>query len=318
MPEDIIEEVSELEEIEEDPEKEVPETEHDETSAFESDNTEAEKAEESGIEVPKEEPEGEIKAEEEEKEGEEEELESEEDEDIARGKELIDETAAVKKEIEERETKEEAKEEYSPFTVKYTREDIETFQNVIPENLLPDTAILPDGTELDFKEVLEPEIPIAAAAIANNIVQQLVANGYLVSGEQLQAVNQAFDDKLFIRTLTNKADGVPKALEIYKSDGFKAWFKDQGAEITALMDSGDPKDHIRVFKRFLGQAGKDEADEKIKKIDGKRKKAKEKFDAIHKTTVKNKGPAKKKSGVSPEDEERAGFDEKDSDDDFFS
>ena len=242
------------------------------------------------------------------------------DEDVARGKEVLE--AQEKADADVAAAAAAAKTEriesggYSPYNEVNNPETIEFIKGVIPPGLFPDTVTLKDGTVLDFKGVIEndPEIPVMIATIANNIIKQMVAGKFLATHDDLNGINETVDNRLFLRTVTNKNDGVPKARELYRDPKFQEWLGKEPKEVQALRNSPDPYDHIRVFKRYLNKSGLEAADKKVKEIDGKKKTGKEKFDAIHKTTVKSKGKPSG-SALSPRDEEVAGFTEKSKDDD---
>ena len=242
------------------------------------------------------------------------------DEDVDRGKEVLE--AQEKADADAAAAAEAIKTEkietggYDPHNEVNNPETIEFIKGIIPKGLFPDTVTLKDGTELDFKSVLDndPEIPVMIAAIANNIIKQMVVNKYLATHDDLKGVNESVDNRLFLRTITNKNDGVPNARDIYQDAKFKTWFREQPKEIQALMKSPDPYDQIRVFKRYLNKSGLEVANKKVKELDDKKKAGKEKFDAIHKTTVKSKGKPSG-SALNPRDEEVAGFTEKSKDDD---
>jgi len=266
-------------------------------------------------------------------EADEEEEPGEDDEDVTRGKEILEaeEKAEADKKAASEAEKVQKEEDgaYSPFTESWGDEQIKFFSGVIPPNLFPDTALMRDkdgnvvkdaegnDVSLDFKGVFEnePELPLMIVGIANNIIRQLIANGYLATTHDVAGVNESIDNRLFLRTLTNKTDGVPKAQEIYRDESFKKWMGEQPKEIQALMKSPDPYDHIRVFKRYLNSEKIAEAKDKVVKLDDKRKKSKETFDAVHKSTVKSKGKPGK-SSLTPRDEEMEGFTSKDDDDDI--
>ncbi len=242
------------------------------------------------------------------------EADEETDEDIIRGQELLD--SAEKEGVK---AKEEAKEEppppedveYLPSQHSNTAENMEFFTTAVPKKLLPEEPItLKDGTELDFgyyqKE--NPEFAPGVAAITKNIIDQMIANGALVGADVYEHV----DNQLFFRTV---AKSVKNHHEVYASENFKKWLPDQPEAIQALMKSKDPEDTVRVFSRFLNKEGLKEAKEKVVDIDKKRAAKKEKFDALHKSTVKSKR-ASKKSAVSNEALEEEGFTSTEDDDDF--
>ena len=328
MPDD--EKITEQEETVE----ETPDTPADEALAFESDDDDKDNKEPGleGLEKPDETPEEDKKPDEkpeedsdEESSEEESEEESEEDpdEDAKRGKDLIadEEKAAIeKKETEEAEKKTtQDGDVYSPRTTAKTAEQVEFFSGVIPKGFFPETVELKDGTLLDFGQTAkdQPEIPIMAAAIAHNIVEQMIESGNLMTNHDVEKIMEDMDNRFFLSTVTNTYDGVPKAQEIFKSSEFEAWVDKQSKEIQVLKRSNDPYDHIRLFKRYLKKEGLDDAKGKIIEIDDKRKNSKKKFDSIHKTTVKSKGKVKGSSMTARELEED-GFNSKDDDDDLYS
>jgi len=246
----------------------------------------------------------------------------EEDEDIARGKDVIaeEEKTAAEKKIAEDAEKAEKRETggYNPFRERHDAESIEFFKGVIPEGIFPDKVTLKDGTDLDFKGVLEndPEIPVMVTVIANNIIRQLMANKVLATHDDLDAAAEAVDNILFERTVTNRFDGVPDAKKIYQAPEFKKWVGEQPKEIQALMKSSNPYDHIRVFKRYLNKSGLESADKTVAEVDKKRKAAKERADGILKSTVRSKSAKPKGATLTPREEEKEGFNSKEDDDDF--
>ena len=248
------------------------------------------------------------------------------DDDIKRGREIISENekaetaAASQKQAAATDTAQSQQAPaYDPLTEQHDAKSIDFFKGVIPKGLFPKEPItLADGTELDFNSVIEnePEIPVMVAIIANNIVKQMVKNGYLATTDSTTSIRSEVDNKLFVRTLTNKVDGVPNARQIYADPKFKEWFGKEPKEVQALLRSEDPYDHIRVFKRFINKSGKDAADSKVVAIDKKRAEMKANFDGLHKTTVRSKGKPKG-SAMTPREEELEGFSSKDEDDDFY-
>jgi len=251
---------------------------------------------------------------------EEDETETDADEDVARGKEVLDAQAKEAEEAAAADAAVRAKKvdtgAYRAREMQYGDDAVEFFKGVMPPKLMPDTVTLKDGTVLDFKGVYDndPEIPIMIAAIAKNLVDQMIDNKYLATNKDLDGINSALDNRLFLRTITNKIDGVPKAQEVYRDPKFRTWFGEQSKEIQALMRSPDPYDQIRVFKRYLNKSGLEKAGENVAGIDGKRKADKAAFDKIHKTTIKSKGRPSG-SALDPRDEVIAGFTEKTKDDD---
>lgn len=245
------------------------------------------------------------------------------DEDVIRGKELV---AEQEKEEADRKAADEARKAekvetggYNPFHERQDAAGIEFFKGVMPEGLFPDKVTLKDGTELDFKAVLEndPEIPVMVAIIANNLIRQMIANKFLVTNADLDGMNETIDNRLFTRTVTNRTDGVPNAQKIYSDPAFKKWTGEQPKEIQALMRSSDPYDHIRVFKRYLGKAGLDDAKKNVVSLDEKRKVAKDKIDGVLKNTVRSKSAKPKGTVLSQREEEAAGFNSEDADDDYL-
>lgn len=240
----------------------------------------------------------------------------EEDEDTLRGKELLEEEErlAAEQRAAYQAARVQPQEGYNPFSEANTDSDIEFFRTVIPPKLLPDTAKLKDGTELNFGSIIEsePEIPVMIAVIANNLIRQMIANKYIATHEDLNGTKQTFDNQLFIRTVTNEANGVPDAPRIARDPKFQEWLAKQPKEIQVLRKSRNPKDHIRMFKRYLNNAGLEKAKATVKDIDDKRKEKKKTFDAIHKTTVKSKGKPGE-TAQSARDEELAGFNSNDDD-----
>uniref|UniRef100_A0A6M3XTL2 Uncharacterized protein n=1 Tax=viral metagenome TaxID=1070528 RepID=A0A6M3XTL2_9ZZZZ len=245
-----------------------------------------------------------------------------EDEDLERGKEILAEQERAEKERIQREaTQRQHRQEtgaYNPRAEVNTPESIEFFKNVVPQNLFPETVTLKDGTELDFASVInhEPELPVMMAVIANNIVRQMIHSGFLSTRTDIDVLDRRVQDRLFARTVTNKQDGVPEAAKIYHDPEFKKWFDKEPKEIQALQGSDDPYDHIKLFNRYLNKSGLEAAGKKVADLDEKRKAKKKSFDAIHKTTVRNK-KASPGSMVDPMEEMREGFESEDDDDDLY-
>lgn len=254
------------------------------------------------------------------------------DEDIKRGQELIEAQKAAdvaKQEKEQQEAETKKTEETGEGKYDFQKESFDTktlgiIQSVIPKNLLPSEPIkLEDGTELDFGAIDKdyPEMRVYVAAIANNLMRQMISNMGIMTGDQFQEsmkgrTEQADHDR-FVRTVRHPQYGVPKAEEIAASDAFKEWLPNQKDEIKALFKSSNPFDHIRGLKRFLNQDVLDKAKTEAEKKDEKRKKAKDEFDKIHKTTARGKaGKPKTKVEDNPEDEKEA-FESKDDDDDLY-
>ena len=319
MPDDIIEEqVAELEVTVDPPDQEV-----DEASAFDEDES-------SSKEPVDEEPEStEPEVEKEETEGKDEKAtiteSQEDDDDIKRGRELL---AAQKKAKEEQEAAKPPVDE-SKMTPQQKREarisavlnesfDKDTIEKVIlpsiPKNILPKEPItLADGTTMDFGEVVKdyPEMPALVAIIANNIMRQMAATGYLVSGEQYQSDIQRFgktiDSRQMERTITHPVYGVPNAKEIVRSADFAPWMEKQPDEIKALFSSPDPFDRIKILKRFVNKGVLGEAKQQKEQAELKRVAAKKNFDAIHKTKKPVGSVKPTRSAMRPEDEEAEAF-----------
>lgn len=247
----------------------------------------------------------------------------EEDEDLKRGKAILDaeEQERAEKERLENERREQEQAKETPHANKlvgerFEQHHFEALKNFIPQNLFPKEPVkLSDGTELDFKTLVTdyPELPFYVSAIANNLVRQMTESGFLVSNEaaqqQLSKVHETMDQRTFSMTVTHPEYGVPKAAEIADSQEFKDWYSKEKPEIQALGKSKDPWDHIRMFKRYLNKEVLGNAKAEVEKKDEQRRKKKDNFDAVHKTTIKSKG--KRSSFVNPEDEEAAAFNSED-------
>lgn len=244
------------------------------------------------------------------------------DEDLKRGKEILDAEEKAKADEQARKDAQRPpapiQPKYNPFVEKNDEKTVRHFKSVIPTGLLPDTATLEDGSVLDFKGIFEtePEIPVMAVAIANNVVEQLVANNYLATQSVIREIEQSFENKLFIMRVTNAYDGVPDAVKIANDPKFQKWQAEQPKAVQALFNSTDPLDHIRGFKRFLGASGLKAATDKVVSLDKKKAEAKANFDAVYKTTIRSKGKPKG-SALSPKEEEAEGFASKDGDDDLY-
>jgi len=254
-------------------------------------------------------------------------LDDEDDEVLARGKELIEKREAAEKEAADDKAAEETgaapgsdKDPVPATKASYTPENVELFASVIPETLLPDTVTLKDGTELDFKRYsdIDPEAPIMAAAIAHNMINQMIESGQLARGSLKDDVSFEIKNALFMRTLTNKTYGVPDAEKIHSSPEFVKWYEGQPETIKELMASDSPHDRIMVYKRFIGSAGKDAADKKIADLDAARKGKKDKFDGVHKSTSRKTQTKTDKSVLDGQAEMQAAFDEEDDEDKFFT
>lgn len=271
-----------------------------ETDAFESESDEPEKPEETIIPEEPEEKTEETDEESDESEESEEsgEEESEEDEDVKRGKEILAEKQAAEEAQKKQDETQDSDEPDDLRKESFDNETIGKLASYLPKNLLPGTAKLEDGTELDFKTVLSdyPEIPHIIAAYTNNIIRQMVGSGFLVSDEALNNFGQKFDQKSYVRTVTHPQYGVPQAGNIINSDEYKSWVEKQPAEIQALRESGNPFDMIRVIKRFQNQGILDDAKKKAEEHDEKRREKKKTFDAVHKT-AKKRTPTKPKTEI---------------------
>ncbi len=240
------------------------------------------------------------------------ETEDESDEDLKRGKEILDAKKAEEEQRAQSDTEEKQPDEPEDLRKEsFTADTVTKIAEYVPKNLLPESVKLPDGTELDFKTVMAdyPEIPHIVAAYANNIIRQMVNNGFLVSGNRLQDFDKTIDRRSFIRTVTHPQYGVPQADKIVKSDEYKAWVEKQPPEIQVLRESGNPFDMIRVLKRFQGQGILGDAKADAEKADKQRQEKKAAFDSAHKTTKKNKGtPSKPKTeAVDSKAEEMEAF-----------
>ena len=335
MPEDEIKEGQVSEQVDEELIKDGPEKAEAEDTAFEADTdenddeivTDPEKDKEGVGDGDKEETQDDLeKKEEDEKEGgEKEEGEEEGDEDILRGREILKEEESPEKEetLEEEEKPEEKREiqeasDNPAFSVG-DEKMVKFFSGIIPEKLIPDKAASHSGVDLDFKDYMEtnPEAAPMMAIIADNLIRQLIHSGYLMTSEaakkEIEEIRGETDQKFFDRSLTN---AVPKAKEIESGDDYKKWIANQPKEIQALDKSNDPEDKIRALKRFLDSEGLEDAKAKKKDLAEKRAKAKEKTDAILKTTIRGKKRQTPASAMSPEEEEDAGFFSKDDDDEI--
>ena len=309
-----------------------PDTEADESTAFDDDSDSDEIMETMSLErgeekeTPEPDKEGEEEVEEEEP-VEEEETPSEEDEDILRGKELLGEEEKPPEEEKETPKEEEDAFEEKPtdgdysdvFTKELQADDLDFYNAVVPEKLLPKEVTLKDGTVLDFDSWRDenPEAIPAITAVAHNLITQMIANGLIATTQNVSKIESSLDSKLFDRTVTHKEYGVPKANEIKESKDFKDWLKDEPKEINALMKSKDPYDHIRVYKRFLNKSGVEEAKKKAEEIDKKRKVSKEKFDAVHKTTPRPSQKRSPKAELEGKEQEKLAFESDDDEDDLY-
>lgn len=257
------------------------------------------------------------------------ETEEEDDEDLIRGKSLLEaeqkaEEDRQKKEREEQDQRQQQEQPQNQLVgERFDHQHFEALRSHIPKNLFPNEPVkLSDGTELDFKSLVTdyPELPYYVSAMANNLIRQMAASGFLVSGEssqkQLTNINETIDKRNFVRTVTHPEYGVPKAHEISESQEFKEWYPKQPAEIQALGKSENPWDHIRMFRRFLKQSVIDKADQANNETDANRQEKKKKVNSALKApdkSQKRRQPAPKKDDP---DDERAAFESKDDDDDI--
>jgi len=168
------------------------------------------------------------------------------------------------------------------------------------------------ASELGEAQVAETQ---RSNAESNNIMRQMAATGYLVSGEQYQADIQRFgktiDSRQMERTITHPVYGVPNAREIVRSADFAPWMEKQPDEIKALFSSPDPFDRIKILKRFVNKGVLGEARQQKEQAEQKRAAAKKNFDAIHKTQKPAGSVKPKKSAMRPEDEEAEAFNSED-------
>ena len=275
---------------------------------------------------PEEKPEEKIEKEGEVQEKTDEEVSEEEDEDLKRGQEILDHEAKRKEEEDKFEAEQarleaEEAERRKPDVAPYTVDDIRVFKNVVPDAIFPD-EIEVDGNNINLKEFLEdtPEVKTISAIVAKNIVDTLLKNNYIPHYSVMeQKINEAEDRllyKMFVDRITDRTHGVPEAIEIVNSKEFKTWLDKQDAKIQALRRSGEEKDHIKMLKRFLKDAGLAKADEKVTNLDKKRSDKKKAVDAVYTTTARSKKSAVPSAsiGQSARDEALAGFNEPDDED----
>ena len=144
----------------------------------------------------------------------------------------------------------------------------------------------------------------------------MIATNRIAIPGDIEGLEGKISDQLFARTVTNSRYGVPNAKKIYDSDEFQAWLPKQPKEIQALRNSADPKDHIRIFKRFLSTEGLKDAKGKVVQIDKNRKAKKKEFDDLHKSTVKAQKGKPDTSAGDARTEEAEGFNSKEDDDDI--
>lgn len=252
--------------------------------------------------------------------------EDDDDEDLKRGKELLDA-------IKEKEAAEAAKKEDAPTET--TRDDAEkqakhqrisqvynqswdeksikdTLLKVIPPNLFPkDPVKLEDGSTLDFGTVMEevPELPSMIAMMAHNVIEQMVATGYLVGNDRyskdVEKYMGAVDQRIFTNTIINR---IPKAREIVSSTEFQEWAPKQKPELQALWKSNSPLDRVAFINRFLNREVIGKTKVKNKELETKRSSEKKNFDSIH---AARKKPSQKtgtpSSAMTPEEQELEGF-----------
>ena len=244
------------------------------------------------------------------------------DEDEKRGQELIDQESEAKKEAKEadeaeqkRFDKEDADREALKGPDPYSQEEIDIFHNAVPDSLFPD-KIKVGNEEIPFKTYLKenPEVKTISTIVAKYVVDTLIDNNRIATVKSIEdAIKKSEQKTVNQRFIDRVRDKVPEAIKIHQSDEFKKWLPDQSEKIQALDRSGKSSDKVKVLRRFMKDSGLKEVDEKVAVLDEKKRKAKEKDIGILSTTPKPKKKAtpSKTSGLSPEEQERAGFDSSD-------
>lgn len=255
------------------------------------------------------------------------------DEDLQRGKEILEERKqaieaeeAAKKEAQAQEAAQKAGSDQTQGqddgldvkTILNESFDDRVIKDFIlpslPKNLFPtEPIVMDDGTALDFQAVINdiPELPAMIMMVANNMVRQMAATGYLVQGDkfqrQVQEYDQTVNDRLWESTITHPEYGVPNAKQIVESEGFQKWYEKQPDAIAALFASNNPYDRIKGLKRYVNQGVLGEASRKKQDADAKRKANKAVFDAVYKPSKRAASSRPGKSAMSPQDEELAAF-----------
>jgi hypothetical protein len=246
--------------------------------------------------------------------------EEESDEDVRRGEELLQQREKEEKERKEKEEEEsrkakeaeERRQAQERASQPLDTDTLKLYRDVVPLDRLPDTVEI-DGKEMDLKGYTTdfPEAPVLASYAAKSVIDRLVENGLLVTADAHQQAMSDIENRFGNELFSMKVHSlVENASEIYQSDEFQGWYEKQDEKVKALFDSFDPKDHARVFNRFLKESGKAEADKKKKEAEDKARKEKEKRDKIYGAKKKKGSPSKGKA-LSPEDEEREAFESED-------
>lgn len=321
MPDDVKEQVAEQDETKETAEKETVETEEVveteeeeeefsdafaeasvEKTAETTKETEEEKTEET------EEEEAEETTEKEDKDKDKEEVDEEADAAEKRGesiikdkeKEAADAEAARKKEEAEAARAEESK------IIPFSEEDIHIFAGLVQEGELPNEVTI-NGEKVSLKDYNKdnPEIPIIAGVVAQNMLQRLVSQGILVTGKQHEGKIEKLKQDLMSHIFDlNVLRQVPDAYEIVDSKGYQEW-KDKVASknVVALLESTNPNDMTIALKRYKKYEVEKKAEaakaEKDKKIADEKKK----HDEIHSSTLRSKALGRKTSKASSKDDE---------------
>lgn len=246
--------------------------------------------------------------------------EEESDEDETQGKQVLEdeekrEKEAVKAEDAEQkrlEDEEAAKDAARPVKA-YSKEQIALFHNAVSNDLFPKEAMIGDmEVDLQGYNTDNPEVKTISAITSKSIIDTLIKNDYLpsfeVMEEKIADLEARIDKKLLVDKITDK---IPKAFENYQTEKFQKWHDKQTDKIQALFRSDKASDHIRGHKRFLKDSGMAKAEKTVADLDKKRAENKEAANDIYKTTHRTKAKAKVATGKgqSPEEQERAGFED---------
>ena len=217
----------------------------------------------------------------------------EEDPDIKRGREIQEANAKRKADQDKAETDRKAKEdedkqrqakEEAKVLYPVEQRHVDSIAKFVSPELIPDKVKI-GGQDFDLKTYVNdnPEIAVVAGIVANNMLQALVNNGVLVTGDALSSrLSESIkgtDNSDVLFDLQVRARGISDPEAIIASPEYKEWYgKVAKPEEKALFDSDDPADHVKGFKRFQKysdektNAVKAEEEKKVKEAEAKHKK----------------------------------------------
>lgn len=288
-------------------------------------DTKEEKTKEKSIETDK--TDKEVKKEEETDKKTVEDTEKKEDEIETRGQQLLDEEDEAKKKAEEekleaekqeieRKTKEDREKEADVEPI--SNDDAKFFiQDLIPKNRIPDKVTIGD-VEIDLKDYLEdnPEIPLIASLIGQELLVSYNRNGTILTSNQVQGLlqEQADDlmDEIFglniIVGLQNMGHTGIDVETIVVSEEFNVWGEKQNNKVKALFRSDRAGDYAKGIVKFLQDSGKLKTETKTNAQKEKQEKEKKEHVDLHLNTMDSTGsPTGGDEGLSQKQQYDAGF-----------